>query len=177
MKSKRTTEKALVLSIISTFLCIAMLAGTTFAWFSQNKSQNVSDIKIGGFGVDILNASGAEFDTNDTLTFTPAGNWEPGKTYTMDTFQVKNSGQLELKYVVKANLPTVEGLTWKINGTAATVENELVVSQQGTLAAGATESIVITCEVSEDLTTSYAEPFTGNTVMVYATQNVSGAEL
>ena len=143
MKAKRTTEKALIFSIISTFLCIAMLAGTTFAWFTQNKSQNVTSITI---GVDVLSTTGGELGTlkfyTDAECTTEAGNWQPGGTYYMTPFKVANTDELDLVYRITSNLPS-ENLTWYVDGTA--VSDPATLANDVNLASGAEKEVRLSC--------------------------------
>ena len=38
MKSRKSTKRALLLSVCSIMLCFVMLIGTTFAWFTDTAS-------------------------------------------------------------------------------------------------------------------------------------------
>ena len=45
MKSKITTKHALFSSVMSLFLCVAMLIGSTFAWFTDTASTSVNKVE------------------------------------------------------------------------------------------------------------------------------------
>ena len=60
----RQTEKAMYMSIISTALCVVMLIGMTFAWFTSTVESSQNVITTASFDVDVL--------WNDTLTSIPA---------------------------------------------------------------------------------------------------------
>ena len=41
---KRTSKRTLLLSVMAMLICAAMLAGTTFAWFTDSASTGVNKI-------------------------------------------------------------------------------------------------------------------------------------
>ncbi len=124
-----STKTALLFSVLSMVLCIAMLVGSTFAWFTDTATAGVNTIQSGKLLVDIQDASGASLD-GKTLKFTDVdGNtdnilWEPGCTYNLPAFKIVNTGNLAFKYKVTINGATsgqellrVIGFTVKV-GTA-----------------------------------------------------------
>ena len=52
MKSKNT-KRALVMSAVALLLCAAMLAGATFAWFTDTASTGVNKIQSGSLDVEL----------------------------------------------------------------------------------------------------------------------------
>ena len=50
---KSSTSKALYLSVIATFLCVALLIGATFAWFSSTKTTSNNIIRTNNFEVEV----------------------------------------------------------------------------------------------------------------------------
>ncbi len=114
MNESTKTKKALRGSLFALFLCILLLIGTTFAWFTDTASTGVNKIQSGRLDVSL-----EKFDTaqnkwvsaeNDTLTFKTADNrtadeilWEPGCTYELPELRVVNNGNLALKYKLKIN--------------------------------------------------------------------------
>ena len=54
MKSKKTVRKALWMSVLSIALCLTMLVGTTFAWFTDTASTAVNKIQAGTLKVILL---------------------------------------------------------------------------------------------------------------------------
>ena len=52
--TNRQTEKAMYMSIISTALCVVMLIGMTFAWFTSTVESSQNIIKTANFDVDVL---------------------------------------------------------------------------------------------------------------------------
>ncbi len=109
MKSKKS---ALLLSFTSLLLCFAMLAGSTFAWFTDTATTGVNKIVAGNLKVDIIGAT----DENhvEKLKFTKAGAttdaganqeilWEPGCRYLTEGFRIANKGNLALKWKAQVN--------------------------------------------------------------------------
>lgn len=107
MKSNKTVRKALWMSILSIALCLTMLVGTTFAWFTDTASTAVNKIQAGTLKVDIVDENGTSIkggtmnfvnakDSNDIL-------WEPGVTFKTTGFKVKNIGNLALKFKLAIN--------------------------------------------------------------------------
>ena len=108
MKGK-TTKRALVTSAVSLLLCVTMLIGTTFAWFTDTASTAVNKIKSGTLLVDIVDAENTGTSLkNGTLSFKDFDGeteilWEPGVTFKTDSFKIKNGGNLALKYKLTLN--------------------------------------------------------------------------
>ena len=102
------TKKALLMSVLSMVLCVAMLVGMTFAWFTDTASTGVNKIVSGNLKVDIV---GANSDSHiSTLNFTKAAGaqgeaflWEPGCRYLTEGFRIANKGNLALKWKAEIN--------------------------------------------------------------------------
>ena len=56
MNESTKTKKALRGSLFALFLCIVLLIGTTFAWFTDTASTGVNKIQAGNLKVDIVDA-------------------------------------------------------------------------------------------------------------------------
>ena len=110
MKKKNVTKSALLASILAMVLCVTMLVGTTFAWFTDTASANVNKIQSGKLDVDIVDAGdtdvsldGKELKFLVNKAIPTEGTqilWEPGCTYQLQPFKVKNAGNLALKYKI-----------------------------------------------------------------------------
>ena len=108
MNESTKTKKALRGSLFALFLCIVLLIGTTFAWFTDTASTGVNKIQSGNLDVDIISANN---DTHvDTLNFTKAAGaeseqilWEPGCRYLTEGFRIANKGNLALKWKAEIN--------------------------------------------------------------------------
>ena len=104
MNNKKTTKRALLSSVMAIVLCLAMLIGTTFAWFTDTASTAVNKIQAGTLDVDIVDKNGDSLD-GKSLSFKDVNNntdilWEPGATFNLDSFKIVNKGNLAFKYKV-----------------------------------------------------------------------------
>ena len=152
MNESTKTKKALRGSLFALFLCIVLLIGTTFAWFTDTASTGVNKIQSGRLDVSLEMANGTN-DNNETvwvsaenqmLTFkTKDGRsadqilWEPGCTYELPQLRVVNNGNLALKYKIKIN--GIQGdeklnevIDWTINDKDINLtEQHLTAGQKG----------------------------------------------
>ena len=118
MNNKRATKRALLTSVMALVMCVVMLVGTTFAWFTDTASTGVNKIQAGNLDITVeyakekMNADGtlageltdwAPID-NATNVFDPNALWEPGRTEYV-VFRITNNGNLALKY--KLSLETL----------------------------------------------------------------------
>ena len=111
MTNKKSTKRALTSSILSLALCMTMLIGTTFAWFTDSATSANNKIQAGKLDVELYLYDGAEYKNiseSSQAIFGPAGLaqnenaatlWEPGKTQ-VAYLSIKNEGNLDLKYKV-----------------------------------------------------------------------------
>ena len=125
MTSNKTTKRALLTSALAILACMAMLIGTTFAWFTDTASTAVNKIVSGKLDVALEMWNGEKWENAEgkTLNFLQMQDgklvqnadilWEPGATYQLPQLRVVNDGNLALKYMVKvigvkgsAKLPT-----------------------------------------------------------------------
>ncbi|MCI5615173.1 MAG: CalY family protein [Clostridia bacterium] len=102
MKTAKTSKRALLCSVLSIALCLSMLIGTTFAWFTDTATTAVNKITSGTLDVEIQSAAGQAISelswVKATGHETESVLWEPGCTYTLTPFKVANIGTLALKY-------------------------------------------------------------------------------
>ena len=92
------TKKALIMSVLSMVLCIAMLIGMTFAWFTDTASTGVNKIQAGNLKVGFEYWNGEKYvDAKDVTLFSEDTRWEPGHTEIV-YLKVTNKGNLALKY-------------------------------------------------------------------------------
>ena len=111
MNTKKATKRALLTSVMALVMCVVMLVGTTFAWFTDTTSTGVNKIQAGNLKVDIIGA-GSENHVS-MLSFTKAGVtdaeagseilWEPGCRYLTEGFRIANKGNLALKWKAQVN--------------------------------------------------------------------------
>ena len=108
---KFSSGRALLLSVLSMVLCVSMLIGSTFAWFTDSATANVNTIKSGDLDVELVGANGEKI-TSALKWVAKDGRaqdkilWEPGCEYNLESFKIKNAGDLALKYKV-----VISGLT------------------------------------------------------------------
>ena len=118
MNNKRATKRALLTSVMALVMCVVMLVGTTFAWFTDTASTGVNKIQAGNLDITVeyakekMNADGTLAGEltdwkpidNATEVFDPNALWEPGRTEYV-VFRITNNGNLALKY--KLSLETL----------------------------------------------------------------------
>ena len=112
LKSKKS---ALLMSFTSLLLCFAMLAGSTFAWFTDTATTGVNKIVSGKLKVDIVAEDGVASltGTGNALKFQNNANsndilWEPGVTFLTQGFKIKNDGNLALKWKMTVNKDNIK---------------------------------------------------------------------
>ena len=147
MKTAKTSKRALLCSVLSIALCLSMLIGTTFAWFTDTASTAVNKIQAGTLDVALeMSTDGTNWESAEgkTLTFKTKDNraadqilWEPGCTYELPQLRVVNKGNLALKY--KIQITGIQGdaklnevIDWTINDAAINLtEEHLTAGQTG----------------------------------------------
>ena len=108
-------KKIIVPAIAAIALCISLIAGATYAWFTDEAKTNVNKIQSGKLDValEMSMDNGATWTTAEgqTLSFLKMNAegelvadenvlWEPGCTYKLPLLRVINNGNLALKYKV-----------------------------------------------------------------------------
>ncbi len=124
MNNTRTTKRALMGSALSVLLCFSMLVGSTFAWFTDQKSTSVNQIQSGTLEIDLVDANGKSL-AGETLKFNDKDEnafWEPGCTYALDDIFILNKGNLAVKYEINitginGDAKLNEAIEWTITGT------------------------------------------------------------
>ena len=53
MTSSKSTKRALLTSVLALLMCVTMLIGATFAWFTDSASTAVNKIQAGNLKVDL----------------------------------------------------------------------------------------------------------------------------
>ncbi|HCL20396.1 MAG TPA: hypothetical protein DHW47_00420, partial [Oscillibacter sp.] len=106
--------RALLTSVTALVMCVVMLVGTTFAWFTDTASTGVNKIVAGNLKVDIIGENSEKHVS--MLSFTKAGVtdaeagaeilWEPGCRYLTEGFRIANKGNLALKWKAQVNKGT-----------------------------------------------------------------------
>ena len=94
------SKNALISSVISLILCLAMLIGATFAWFTDTAQTGVNTIVAGNLDVELYyRDAGGEYQpvTETTKLFNKDALWEPGYAEVV-YLKIENKGTLALKY-------------------------------------------------------------------------------
>ena len=117
MTKQKSTKRALLLSALSLLMCVSMLIGSTFAWFTDSVTSSGNIIKSGSLKVMMNWADGTkEVPAKDSASWINAENtpifaytlWEPGYTQVRH-IQIKNTGSLALKYELFIEVLDEEG--------------------------------------------------------------------
>ena len=179
MTNRKSTKRALLGSVMAMVLCMAMLVGATFAWFTDTASTGVNKIQAGKLDValEMKDASGNWVSAEGkTLDFVKAADakgeailWEPGCTYTLPELRVVNNGNLALKYKViitgiNGSAKLNEAIEWTIGDVAMGAEQHL--------AAGEGNAFTIKGHMKESAGNDYMnESIDGIAITVVATQD------
>ena len=100
MTSSKSTKRALVSSALAIVMCVAMLIGATFAWFTDTASTGVNKIQAGNLDVKLMYSTDMQTwkeATDQTKLFDDNALWEPGYTQVV-YLKIVNAGNLALKY-------------------------------------------------------------------------------
>lgn len=105
MTKQKTTKRMLLTSILSLALCILMLLGSTFAWFTDTVTSGNNIIKSGNLDIDVeYTLDGDNWNNLDGADdLFQKGLWEPGHTEVV-ALRIKNNGTLALKYAASMNI-------------------------------------------------------------------------
>ena len=105
--NQKATKRALLTSVMALVMCVVMLVGTTFAWFTDTASTGVNKIQAGNLDVELeyKNADTARFTEANTTTnvFKDGALWEPGHVEYV-VLKIRNAGSLALKYKLGINI-------------------------------------------------------------------------
>ena len=187
MTNRKSTKRALLGSVVAMVLCLAMLVGAPFAWFTDTASTGVNKIQAGNLDVQLQYATAWDENGNVTtwadaqgrqLEFKKAAGaeneailWEPGCTYALPELRVVNEGNLALKYKVaitgingSAKLNDV--IDWTINDADINLtEMQLKAGEEGA-------AFTIKGHMQESAGNDYMnESIDGIAITVVATQN------
>ena len=190
LKSKKS---ALLLSFTSLLLCFAMLAGSTFAWFTDTATTGVNRIQSGTLDVELWQNKGTKEnpewakveDGSDPLNWvTKDGRaqdqifWEPGCTYELPQLKIVNNGNLALKYKIQIN--GIQGdakLNQVIDWTMTMDDTTTVLGTEHHLAAKTGETVdadilTISGQMKKEAGNEYQNlTIDGIAITVYATQD------
>ena len=186
---KNAAKRTLQMIALSLLLCVSMLIGTTFAWFTDSVTSANNIIKSGNLDVEMYWAEGTE--DPDTAEWIDASTgaifdydlWEPGYTQVRH-IKIENKGSLALKYKLSilangevSNLADVIDVYYldpaaRIEGrTDLTEENKLGTLTQvlknfgetgnGALQAGDDDTVTIALKMRESAGNEYQDKSIG----------------
>ena len=112
--NKNSVRRSLIVSATALVLTVAMLIGTTFAWFTDSVTSGRNHIQAGNLDVEL------EYKNKDKSVFTPVDEnakifddttlWEPGHVE-YAVLKVTNAGTLALKYNLGVTVVSEQGST------------------------------------------------------------------
>ncbi len=105
MTTKKSTKRALLSSVLAMLLCVAMLIGTTFAWFTDSVTSGKNKIIAGNLDVELYQVDGNTETpvTADTNLFRKDALWEPGYVEVVN-LKIANLGTLALEYALDISI-------------------------------------------------------------------------
>ena len=198
MTKAKSSKRALLISGLALFVCITMLVGSTFAWFTDSVTSAGNKIQAGTLKIDLelLEEDGSWTSIKDSQkALFDYDKWEPGYTE-VKVLRVTNKGTLALKWIAKlvsantltdlANVIDVyvntsateypaerENLdNWYNAGTLATFINTIEDTTYGNLEAGETAYLGLALRMQEEAGNEYQGMDLGGAfdIMIMATQ-------
>ena len=145
MNTKKATKRALLTSVMALVMCVVMLVGTTFAWFTDTASTAVNKIQAGNLDIKLLAEDGVTSLEGATLEWQKAEGaegedilWEPGCRYKLQPIIIKNAGTLALKYKIvisgiDGDAKLNEAIEWTIDGVFLDEEKPLLAGESAKL--------------------------------------------
>lgn len=137
MSKTKNTKISMFTSIISMFLCVILLIGTTFAWFTDSVTSGTNTIEAGNLDIELFTldeAGNYSKEVNgDTKLFNNNTKWEPGHAEVV-YLKIKNAGTLALKYRLSLQVSD-ETASTNINGETIKLSDVLklgIVPNNGT---------------------------------------------
>ena len=119
--NQKATKRALLTSVMALVMCVVMLVGTTFAWFTDTASTGVNKIQAGNLDIELAyknaetvknSSTDTKFEpvTKETNVFMKDALWEPGHVEYV-VLKISNAGSLALKYKLGINIANEVGST------------------------------------------------------------------
>lgn len=200
MTKQKSTKRALLMSALSLLMCVSMLVGSTFAWFTDSVTSSGNIIKSGTLDVTMewkdATAAGAQQtykDASEGAIFNYE-KWEPGYVEAKN-IKISNVGTLALQYNLRiaANgevskladvidvyyaegeytLATREMTDLTKIGTLSDVLDGMPANMTGDLEAGKSDIVTIALKMQEDAGNKYQGLSIGSdfSVVLMATQD------
>ena len=105
MTKQKSTKRTLLLSALSLLMCVSMLVGSTFAWFTDSVTSGSNVIQSGNLDLVVeYTLDGKNWaDLQGATNLFQKALWEPGHTEVV-VLRIKNNGSLALKYAANMNI-------------------------------------------------------------------------
>ncbi len=114
--TKNSKRSIIVSAALVIAMCLSIMAGGTYAWFTDTASTSVNKIKSGKLDARLMMLTQDAGETeaswkdaeNATLYFRDANGgtdilWEPGASFALDKVKIVNNGNLAFRYEVQIN--------------------------------------------------------------------------
>ena len=127
MTNSKSTKRALLTSALALLMCVTMLVGATFAWFTDTASTGVNKIQAGNLDVKLMYSTDMvnwKEATDQTKLFDDNALWEPGYTQVV-YLKIVNAGNLALKYEAGFSKNYTSNRGKNVNGDWYRVDNYL----------------------------------------------------
>ncbi len=119
----KNTKRALLASVLSVLMCISMLVGSTFAWFTDSATTGVNQIQAGTIDIRLTDMDGNNMEGKTLKWVDVNGNsdilWEPGVTFMTEPVRLWNYSNLSfvLDFTVtgfSGDMKLLEALEYKL---------------------------------------------------------------
>ena len=182
-----TKKQAFLIAALVILLCLACLTGATFALFTSDINDGTIGVVItsGDIEVDIVDTAGVTLQ-NRALDFITSSDdkvplFEPGATFYTQAFQVKNTGNVSVKFRLSVSKDDRIDMTefneafevWIVRAEDGDYKNaERVTDFVGSLAVGdSSEKYCLVVKMKETMGNGFqGKTYTGIGVTVYAVQ-------
>ena len=153
MRASQKMRRAFLGGALLTIISVMLMLGSTMAWFQDSKVV-INTYTFGNLDVDVVNENGTTIAATTINFVKPDGGeyqaneflFEPGATFRLKEFYVKNSGAVDLKYRLKLDSSSAIGNTKLLDAmdVYATMGGApfALDSKTRTLAAGETDEAV-----------------------------------
>lgn len=171
----KAVKRSIILCALSLALCVALLVGSTFAWFSDSITNSGNTITAGNLTAQwsyrTLNDDTAAYEpvSEELALFSSDTVWQPGEPHGYD-FKVENVGSVDFEWELTIDLADTAGesqnnltdvLVVYVDEQVVTLtfnENGVAVLKSGTLAATDGETTAGTEESSCEFSLAFAIP-------------------
>ena len=154
MTKTKSTKRALLMSALSLLMCVSMLIGSTFAWFTDSVASGSNVITAGNLDIAVEytldGTNWNDLDGADDLFH--KGLWEPGHTEVV-ALRIKNNGTLALKYV--ANMNIVNETVGKTKDGADIVLSDILTVDSIIMDTGAMGDVLLGVAFGDESTLQY----------------------